>query len=102
MSKNVSLLGFSGLVGVAFSGLISLLIWQMSRSSQPIKQEVAPDTKAITLLFRDAVLVDADNAIWELLDASDQPSWDDVRSALKTLVPDLPNALPKAPMMVPH
>ena len=87
---------------MAFSGLISLLIWQMSRSSQPIKQEVAPDTKAMTLLFRDGVLVDADNAIWELLDASDQPSWDDVRSALKTLVPDLPNTLPKAPMMVPH
>ena len=98
------MLEFSGLVGVAIAGLVSLFVWHTGR--RPHAAPPAPPARnaTIAMLFKDGLLLDANDKIWQLLDTSqtDRPSWDDVRTVLKPLVPDLPAQLPTSPLIIRH
>jgi PAS domain-containing protein len=104
VSKVVSLLGFSGLVGVTTAGFINLFIWLAARRPHSAQATPTAEPCEIALIFEDSVLVDASDEVWQLLDASqsERPGWDDVRVALKPLVPHLPDRLPKSPIILPH
>lgn len=104
MSEVVSLLGFSVLIGVTIAGFISLFIWLAGRAPQSMQDATMARPSEIALIFEDSVLVDAADEVWQLLDASqsDRPDWTDVCLALKALVPDLPDMLPKSPLILPH
>ncbi|SHH59516.1 PAS-domain containing protein [Marivita hallyeonensis] len=100
----MSLFAFSMLVGIACAWMIWLVLWQVSRFKVERGADTPGELHTIALLFRDGRLIDADDAIWPLLSTNkeDSPDWEDVRSALLPLTPDLPVNLPTSPLRVAH
>jgi PAS domain-containing protein len=96
-----SVFGFSILVGLLFACVVGLAMFKAA-TRPPIIRPV-PDPE-VALLFRDGALVDADDQLWPLIGTgSDKtPSWPDVRTALTTLVPDLPETCPTLAGDLPH
>lgn len=100
----MSLMGFSVLAGVLFAALVSLTIWSFGRRSEDVILTPAETQPTVTMLFKDAMLLDADDLVWPLLNSSvsETPDWDEVRKALLAFVPDLPKTMPTTPLIMPH
>ena len=78
------------------AGLIAVgvIVTGLNWLRRPRPTERPAPVAALTLLFRDNRLIDANNEIWPLLsDMDDSRSWDDVRDRLLPLVPNLPATL---------
>ena len=63
--------------------------------NRPKPQLSSPETtQPITLVFQDSLLVDADDRVWSMLSASDEPqSWQVIHRLLYPMMPDLPKTL---------
>lgn len=94
---------FAALTGLFFASvLVTCLMLVLRRPATRSRTDVRDDPQ-IVMVFRDGVLADADDQLWPLIGPSDAaPGWNDVRNALRTLVPDLPARLPQASLTVSH
>lgn len=99
-----TILVFTALLGVLLALLVCGALVFANRNRTPVSPEPAGLESDIALLFRDGALVDADDRIWQMIDAKDtsEPVWDEVRSSLLPLVPDLPRDLPATSQEIPH
>ncbi|WP_292292125.1 PAS-domain containing protein [Marivita sp.] len=87
-----ALFWISILIGLGGAGVTVAALALAARRSASGSTETG--SASLTLLFEDGQLIDADNAIWPLLDgATDRPEWEEVRTALLPVVPNLPETL---------
>lgn len=95
---------FSVLAGGLFALLVVAFL-VLGPGTRTVAAAPAPvSDPGIAMLFRDGVLVDADDQLWPLIggSATTAPTWEDVRAGLRVLVPDLPAALPATSHVVSH
>jgi len=95
---------FSGIAGVFFAACVAVTLWWFARK-RPAPVPIVNDTpRDIVLLFRNGVLTDAHDSIWELLgpDRAEDATWDTVRAVLSRFVPDVPHDVPTTSGQVAH
>lgn len=99
-----SLLIFAALTGALLAALFAARFVIPASHNGAAELAMHRSEPEIVLLFREGVLVDTDDQIWSLIWAAGvtQPTWDDVHTALRSLVPDLPEDLPVSSQVVPH
>ncbi|MFP7569338.1 PAS-domain containing protein [Marivita sp. S2033] len=91
-----SLLVISVLVGLSCAGLTVTTLLFFTRRQTATPTPTGPQD--IAMLFEDERLIDADTAIWPLLpNTSKNPTWQEIRSALARIAPDLPQTLRDPP-----
>lgn len=79
-------------VGLACAALVAST---MVLSRRMLTQDVGvQDQSNVTMVFHGDVLIDADDRVWPLLsEPRGAPTWDDIRLALRPMVPELPDQL---------
>lgn len=100
----MTLFSFSILVGIVTAACICAVLWTLRPRMVPERANETAHSKEVVLLFRGSRLIDADDAVWPLIEpiSGETASWEDVKFALESLVPDLPETLPTAPQRIAH
>lgn len=81
--------GLFGLACIAGSVLLVLFLRKSAPHDTPHQE-----AKTVTMLFQNSTLIDATDHIWSLLpDLPSTPTWDDIRTVLLPIAPDLPETL---------
>lgn len=87
------------MLAIAAIGLISTAVAGVGfyRKQLTINSVVTSlDRSSVDMIFHGNDLIDADDIIWQMFpNPQNTPTWDDMRTALKPLLPDLPKALTK-------
>ena len=96
-------LGLPVMAGLLFAATVGTVLLAVLRTRRIAAGPGLPDDPELALLFNDGVLVDADDQLWPLFaSAGSTPTWQDVTSGLRALVPDLPDTLPTTSQSMPH